>query len=378
MRMSEVIYLPQAKWKAGERRAFRTSSAFGHRFVPAFKIPPSGSFDHEEQRVLSTTEYLGRFGHQLAESRGRRLAFVDAELVDDDEHRRAVPVHPLTELLERARLSGALAAPIFSRTSSPDYLNAVTRFVERNDTLPTCFRVGMQELEYLSSASELADAARDVGSLPEKTVLLIDGGPVQVDDPAELARLLAFQLTRVVPPELWLRVFWSATSLPTKPKVKAGEVARFSRDDWAVYQQLLSMSDQLPLVPMFSDYMLEYPTGYAPLRVSPTAKLWYSSSREYILVKGKSTKVESKYKNIFAVAAQLAKLADVKGPDYSYGDEYIRRLSTGLGKTGNASMWKWCSTDHHITMVDDQLTKAFGISRARPQPAEPAEQLQLV
>lgn len=378
MRMAGVIYMPQAKWKSGERRAFRTASARADRFVPTFKITPAGSFDADEQRVLTPTEYLSKFGHQLAESRGRRLAFIDAELVDDDRHRKAVDAHPLTELLERARLCGANAAPTFSRSSSADYKEATRRFIQRDSNAVTCFRINLQELEDISSASELVSYVLDAGGTPGRTVLLIDGGPLQIDDPHDLANLLAAQMARLITRDTWLRVFWSATSFPNKPKMKTGALARFPRSDWKVYEAILRIREEFPVVPLFSDYMLEFPADYKPIRVSPTAKLLYSSESEYIYCKGRSTQAEGKYSNIFPVAAQLAAIEEMKGADYSLGDSYIHRLSSGAGKTGNASMWRWCSTDHHLAIVDDQLTRAFGISRERVAPLSTEEQLQLV
>lgn len=378
MRMSGVIYMPQAKWKSGERRAFRTASLQADRFVPAFKITPAGSFDSEEQRVLTPTEYLTRFGHQLAESRGRRLAFIDAELVDDERHSRAVDAHPLTELLQRARLCGANAAPIFSRSSSGEYKEAVRRFIQFDANAVTCFRVGLQEIEDISSALELAAHVLELGGKPAQTVLLIDGGPLQIDDPDDLAHLLAGQMARLIATDTWSRVFWSATSFPDKPKIRPGTLARFPRSDWKVYESILGMREEFPVLPMYSDYMLEFPADYKPVRVSPTAKLLYSSESEYIYCKGKSTKVEAKYSNIFPVAAQLAAIDEMKHAEYSLGDTYIHRLSAGHGKTGNASMWRWCSTDHHLAIVDEQLTRVLGISRERAAPSTPAEQLQLV
>lgn len=378
MRMSGVIYMPQAKWKAGERRAFKTASGQSDRLVPAFKITPAGSFDPDEQRVLSPTEYLRRFGQQLAESRGRRLTFIDAELVDDDRHRKAVDVHPLTELLERARLSGANAAPIFSRGCSADYAEAVRRFMRRDSNAVACLRVGLQELEEISSPKQLIDQVAGVGGIPSRTVLLVDGGPLQIDHPEELAHLLAVQMGRLIARDTWLKVFWSATSFPNKPKLKPGTLARYPRADWVLYEEILRIRDEFAVVPLFSDYMLEYPSDYSPIRVSPTAKLLYSSEKEYIYCKGRSTKSQGKYTNIFPVAAQLAAIDEMKAAEYCLGDAYIHRLAGGVGKTGNASMWRWCATDHHLTITDDQLTRALGIPRESAAPVRSAEQLKLV
>jgi len=379
MRIGNVLYMPQSKWKAGERRAFRSCMVSqADRVVPAFKITPSGSFDPDEQRVLTATEYMARFGQQLAESWGRRLAFIDAELIDDDRHKNAAGVHPLTELMERARLAGASAAPIFSPTSSPEYLAAVRRYVARDEEAISCLRLSLSDLEYAQNADELSARVFELGSRPSSTVLLIDGGPLQIDDPEDLAHLLASQMGRLIRPGEWLRVFWSTTSFPEKSGLRAGMVGLYPRKDWFVYEAILKHKDEFPIVPMFSDYMLEYPSNYSPAPVSPTAKLRYSTEADYVYFMGRSTKVENKYRNIFPVAEKLVSHEVFKGPDYSIGNAYIARLAAGCGKTGNASMWRWASTDHHLNLVDDQLCKAFGISRERASIVPSAEQLQLV
>jgi hypothetical protein len=379
MRMADVIYMPQAKWKSGERRAFATSAAArSGRIAPVFKVTPAGGFDPEEQRVLSTTEYLRRFGRQLADACGRRIAFIDAELIDDEFHREAITTHPLTELLERSRLEGANAAPVYGRSSSQDYLDAVRRFLLRDDKAISCIRIGLHELETISSAEELRAAATEAGGRPSSTVILIDGGPLAIDDPDDLAHLLAGHVARLISRDTWLRVFWSATTYPDKPKLKAGMLGRFKRRDWELYEAILRMRQEFSVVPMFSDYMLEYPAEYVPLRVAPTAKLSYSSETEYLHARGRSTRYEEKYRNIFPVAAQLAGTPEFKGPAYSMGNSYIAQLATGEGKTGNASMWRWCSTDHHLAMVNQQLTTALGLPSVIEEIAMPAEQMMLV
>jgi hypothetical protein len=262
--------------------------------------------------------------------------------------------------------------------SSPDYLAAVKRFTARDANAITCLRLGLQDLETIASAGELIEAASAVGGRPRSTVLLIDGGPLEIDDPDDLATLIAGQIARLVARDTWLRVFWSATTIPEKPKLKPGIIGRFPRLDWMLYQAILRMRDEFPVVPMFSDYMLEYPAQYAPVRVAPTAKLSYSTETEYLRVMGHSTRQEGKYRNIFPVAAQLAADLGFKGPSYSLGNAYIGHLASAKGKTGNASMWRWCSTDHHLAMVDDQLTKVFGIARVPKLSTIPAEQLLLV
>lgn len=379
MGVSDLIYLPQAKWKAGERRAFNSCAALRDgRLAPIFKITPAGGYDPDQQRVLTTAEYLHSFGAQLAASCGRRLAFIDVELIDDERHANAVGVHPLTELLVRSRLAGANASPVFSTSSSPEHKAAV-RAHYANGSQPTgCFKVGLHELETLRSAEDLIGYAEDFGASPASTLLLIDGGPLAIVESEEFAHLLATQLSRLVAPDRWAKVFWSATSFPDGPKLKAGEIGVFPRLDWTLFKYIRQNAAEFPVEIGFSDYMLEYPSQYNPVNVRATAKLSYSTKDDYIISKGRSTKVDSGYKNIFPVAKNLISHPGFMGEAYSLGDEYMARLASGTGRTGTASLWKWCATDHHLALVYNQLREMLAMPINIFEPVEPAEQLELL
>lgn len=236
----------------------------------------------------------------------------------------------------------------------------------------------VHELETVPDADTLRSFVVALGLSPARTVVLIDGGPLEIADPKDLAHLIAGQTSRLIAPSTWLRMFWSATTLPEKPKLKRGMIGRFSRADWALYQTILRMRDEFSVLPMFSDYMLEYPAFYKPANVAATAKLFYSTETDYLQYIGETTRTGDKFKNIFPVAALLANAQEFKGPEFCLGDAYIKKLSLGTGRTGHASMWRWCASDHHLALVDQQLTNAFGIHRSVIETTMPSEQLQLV
>ncbi|WP_150291705.1 beta family protein [Sphingobium estronivorans] len=379
MNLSNAVYLSQLKWKAGERRALATArSARSGRMIPAFKIPPAGGFDPEQQKVLTTTEYLRSFGKQLADCWDRRIAFIDAALIDDEHHREAIGGHPLTELLERARLAGGNAAPIFSSGNSDDYKAAVRRFLGRNDSPPSCLRLKIDEMENLEGPEALRVIAADFGANPSSTVILLDGGPLAIHEVNEFADILAGQIARLIAPNTWMRVFWSATSFPEQPKLKAGMDGSFPRLDWQLYRALMEHAGSLPVTPMFSDYALEYPSAYAPFNGAPSAHLRYSSVDEYFIFKGPSVRREQGYKAIFEVAERLVSSDAYAGADYSLGNAFIDRLATGIGKTGHASMWRWSSTDHHFSLVIEQLAEMFKLPKVSVRVSEPMEQLALL
>ncbi len=379
MHASQAIYMPQLKWKAGERRALKSvRSARNGRVIPAFKIPPAGSFDPDQQRVLTTVEYLHSFGRQLADCWDRRLALIDAELIDDQHHTEAVADHPLTALIERARLSGANAAPIFSFNNSPDYHRAVQRYAERNPAAPACLRIKLEQLESISNAEALANFVSQFGLTLGSVILLLDGGPLEISDAEDFTHLLSGQVARLITPNTWARVFWSATSFPEKPRLKAGMDGHFPRADWNLYRTILANREEFPIVPMFSDYALEYPSAYAPFNGAPSAHLRYSSTEQYHIFKGPSVRKENGFGAIFEVARRLVSSEVFSGAEFSLGDTFIRHLSDNAINTGGPAAWRWSATDHHFTLVMNQLIQAFGLVREASPAGLAVEQLELL
>src|SRR3546814_1511324 len=101
-------------------------------------MPPPGSFDHDSGKILTPTEHIKGFGSAFERVWGGRFAFVDATMMDSDEYYTACDGdHPLTVLLERARLpkGNVFCAPSTGLERSTRSQNAVQRFAERHTGL---------------------------------------------------------------------------------------------------------------------------------------------------------------------------------------------------------------------------------------------------
>jgi len=275
-------------------------------------------------------------------------------------------------------LAGASAAPIFGLGNSPDYLAAVRRYAERNPGASACFRIKLEELESIPNAQTLADFVRELDLASRSVTLLIDGGPLEVSDADDFSHLLSGQLGRLIAPNTWARVFWSATSFPDKPRLKAGMDGVFARTDWGLYRTILANRAEFPIVPMFSDYALEYPSAYAPFKGAPSAHLRYSSPERYHVFKGPSVRKEVGFKAIFEVAGRLVASDVFSGAEFSSGDAFIHQLAGAEGRTGDAPAWRWCGTDHHFTLVMNQLLEALGLAREVALADVALEQLELL
>jgi len=129
---------------------------------------------------------------------------------------------------------------------------------------------------------------------------------------------------------------------------------------------------------MFSDYALEYPSAYAPFNGAPSAHLRYSSPEHYHIFKGPSVRKEGGFKAIFEVAERLISSRVFSGAEFSSGDAFIHHLSSRTGRTGDAPTWRWSATDHHFTLVMNQLAEALGLAREVAPAGLAVEQLELL
>ena len=272
-----------------------------------------------------------------------------------------------------------MAAPVVSLQSSSSYIEAVKRYTSANRNWPICLRLSLSDMERLRSFGELEASVKGFGASAHNTVLLFDGGALHISDPEPFVHLVSERFAVLAPRDTWARVFWGSTSFPEKPNLKAGVDGRFPRSDWALYQSIVKNGSEFPSIPMFSDYALEFPSNYKPVRVPPVAHFRYSTETDYWIFKGHSTKKPNGFETIFPVARRLVESGQFFGDAYSLGNKFIANLVLEGVKTGNASTWRWASTDHHISLILNQLSALHDVrDHSTATVAAPLKQLQLI
>lgn len=366
--LHSVSYLAIVKWKAGERRALESLwPSRRHWMIPLFEMPPAGDFDHEEQRVLSPTEHIKSFGRRLHDSWGHSLAFIDAKAVDDDIHKAGLSAHPLTELLERARLAKALACPATSLKHSPEYQNAVRRFVSRDSHLPIAIRVNpLDDMESETFSKDLQGLLDHLGCAPERVALVLDFASLGALKRAEVDGFVETVIERIydaIALGPWLKVITAFTSFPVELKMKANTVETFPRTDWLAYCLLLERQPALRGVVAYGDYAIDCaPFAKSSGPISPSAQLRLTGGDDYVVVKGEQAKQPIGYGAIRPVADILSRRDEFAGPTICDGDAWVARLARDpKAGTGNASTWRWAGTDHHFAQVLNDLAALTGV-----------------
>ncbi len=362
-----VSYVSILKWKAGERQALSTlRGSHRGRLAPLFLMPPSGDFDHETGRRLTPLEHIRLFGKRLYDVWGRSPVFVDAIGIDDETHRQGLTVHPLTELLGRAHAARALACPATTMDRSPEYQEAVRRFVERHEHLPICIRVTPIDMESGRFSSDLLALLERLGCGPDRVALVLDFssmGALKAQEVEPFAEVLAERIYSLPAPLGWLKVVTAFTSFPKALKMKPNEVKLFPRTDWMTYCRLIEREPDLIQRVAFADYAVDTaPFVISKGNATPSAHLRYTTPTDYLVVKGEQAKKPLGYRAIYPVADILAGREEFEGASFSDGDAFISRLAARDPEitTGNAATWRWASTDHHLARVLGDLKVLAG------------------
>lgn len=360
-------YLAVLKWKQGERNALPTHRPGLTRLHVLFDIPPAGDFDHEQQRKLTPTEHIKMFGKRLHDAWGNRIAFIDAGMVDDELHKEGLTRHPLTELIERARLAGAKACPCISMTHSVEYRLAVQRFVMWNPELPICIRVGATQLDTPDFQKKLLALLQELKCEASRCFLVLDFKAL--DTPTEEAvdpfvdTLVDF-IAGLPLIHSWLGFAVVMSSFPITNKLKPGQVGTYPRTDLMAYRKLISNPRELLRTPMFGDYGLDTSPMQTPGRRTPSAHLRYSTPNSYAVAKGTTVKKPHGYDAIYLVADLLTSQPFFMGAGYSLGDRFIMSLQGRAKAKGNAAKWRWASTDHHLTGNLEIVARLYNLEEA--------------
>lgn len=373
-------YLAILKWKQGERAALSTFRASASRLHVLFEMPPAGDYDHEKRRPLTPTEHIKLFGKKLYDAWGNRVAFIDASHIDDDLHKKGFARHPLTELLERARLAGASACPAVSPTHSDEYREAVRRFVEWHADFPVCIRLETKHLDSPTFHLDLETLIQELNCRPFKCFVVLDFKNLElpsVEAEDSFVEMLADRLADFPFLHDWAGIAVALSSFPVELKMKPGEVKQFPRTDLPVYQKLISNPKRLLRTAMFGDYAVDTSPIVKPQRRTPSAHFRYSTPKGYAIAKGTTVKKPHGYEAIYPVADLLASQAFFMGGDFSDGDEFIVSLQKRAPAKGNAATWRWASTDHHLTCNVGLIAELYRLAPIEAQSSSQNEPKQL-
>jgi hypothetical protein len=130
-----------------------------------------------------------------------------------------------------------------------------------------------------------------------------------------------------------------------------------------LWDTLLANRERLSRMPTFADYGIGHPDpveeAFDPRRMSISGQLRYTADAYWLMVKGRSTKTAG-YDQMRALCQRLMERPEYSGPDFSWGDKYVRDCAAGAVGPGNPTVWRKIGTTHHLMFVANQLATLNG------------------
>ena len=343
-------YVPVLKVKRGEKAALHAiSPTLRPRITPLLEIV--------ERTKPTVAEHLDTAFKGLADSVvPYSRCFLDASEIAPDGPLAAA------EVFAGASADGIVFTPVTGISRSADVTAALSY-----RSSGVAVRLTRQEFENGGLPNSLSRFMSLNGLTLEETDLIIDLGPV--DDlvtPGVIGLTNAF-LADVPDHARWRTFTVSACAFPPS----MGGVHRNSHDfvergEWVAWRENLhARRNDILRLPTYSDSAIQNPAGvegfdFRLMQVSASVR--YTSSDNWLLIKGESTRIIPPSAQFPTLATQLVYghlSGEYEGRSHCEGCALIRSSADGAPGIGSAEAWRRIGTIHHITTVVQDLEALF-------------------
>jgi hypothetical protein len=350
-------YVPILKGKDGEYGALSSMSPDEkEEITPLIEIPPI-PWDHTNDVPEKTIDqHLLKVDRKLEKSWGMDQPFFLDLMWIGERERMSDGEHSLAYLFNRARLAGLKAIPVTGLVRADDYQEACRNAAE-GDKRGVCLRLlkdDLQEQDTLETAiTKLLESLR---VSPADTDLILDLGSLHKEgehEPSTDAVSLIESLPLI---KKWRSFTLAATGFPVDLMgLPPSEISSIRRLEWTLWR---SLGDDRRIVrtPAFGDYAIAHPQPpeVDPRLMRPSASIRYTTDDVWLVLKGKNLK-DYGYRQFHDVSKSLLKIGAYSGPEFSWGDRYIKDCANRTVSSGNLTTWRKVGTSHHIAFVMKQI-----------------------
>ena len=355
---AKPIYVPVLKGKEGEYGALEALPASVRaRLMPLIEIPDVPYDYANEGSAKSLDDHLNGTARRLKKCCQGGPVYLDLPWFEGEERLSDGRV-ALEAVLADCAVEGVRAVPIVSRTKSADYLLAASRYSAKTD-YRAGIRLGVADFgEEVDVESELRRLVGGLGPTNASSLdLVLDLADVGLD--SARAALVARSVFSMVPAkEEWRRVILVAGSFPEDlSDVDAATVSTLPRREWDLWKTLQKRPGLLPRRDLiFGDYGIANPVTKEldPRTMRMSASIRYTTPKNWLVLKGRNVR-QYGFDQYFELCKALVSRPEYSTRDFSWGDKYISDCAEGMTGPGNATTWRKVGTNHHITLVVDQI-----------------------
>lgn len=356
MPVTKHRYLCALKQKAGEFDAVRElAPAVWARWNPLFELlslDPDDSTDQTEADNL-----IAKCVHGLRRScRQGTTIFLD---FDGMELLGPHAARIVEQILMQVAAQGIQPVPVLSLGSSQSVVQGAAAFIAGNEKC-CAVRLFVDDLNP-SPATALSQLLTQVGLHAEQCHLILDLEYLPQEQVPTWALTLPIILPTVPMVSEWATITLLATGVPQILNIPSASNSVLNRTELELFN--LVRNQIAPSVRRldFGDYAVSNPvsTDFDPRTMQVCPKIFYTTQNGWITYKGRSTRRHG-WDQCHQMCQQLSTDPGFQGQMYSAGDAYISNCATRAVSSGNGRTWKKVGTNHHITLVADQIANLPG------------------
>lgn len=351
------IYVPILKLKKGEQMALKElDKSIKNEIMPLLEIPPR-DYDFEKKKFKKTVdEHLQDVGNIIQDVWGNKPVYLDMLWIDKSD-RMKNGNHYVEYILDDARKLGLKIIPVVGTDRDTHYQAAVKNAIAI-DKLGVCFRIIRNDFDNIDS--NINHLLSSLNVTPNEVDLVIDFKSIK---PKEKNRILLFLIGLIhTLPYLteWRNLILTCTVIPKDlSEVEKNSIEVLERSEWQIWNKLVSIK-KLDRIPNFGDYTISPPEPFIadPRMIKMSANIRYTSKNKFIFFKGEQ--LRKGYDQYHLLAQQVINHSEYYGQLYSKGDKYIFDVANKKDGPGNSTNWRYAGTNHHITVVVNELSNLNG------------------
>lgn len=343
-------YVPSLRWRQGEYQALLAlTDKAKARSVPLITIPRI-EFDFESGKLKHTVhEHVEPFPRRYKAKWGTRPAWIDIDTsLHNDTMQSGQDV--VSYVFESLRKFDAQAGPVLTIGADKAVVGRIAKVIQvekRGMALRARFEDIMRPT-YTQAAHDLMNA---VGLSPQGVDFIVDLGAPTFEPYAAFAIALRAALLRLGDLAQFRNLVLIGTAMPDTLSDVSKDGADLPRHDWLFYKSFVGSLPSGLRRPNYGDYTVVHPSFSAlDMRMlKPAGKIVYATSLNWAVYKGGAFRDDPG--QMHDHCGELVSSKEYRGPDFSYGDEYIDLCAKKKEGPSNQTQWKKVAINHHITQT---------------------------
>jgi len=362
--MSIKHYVPILRPKQGEVWAIRDLSEVAQeRITPFFDIHRVQIKDGKKEKSLDA--HLDSIIKRICKDWPSNREFLWDLFSIALSERLQIKYHPVLGFGESLFNNKMTAIPTIGTDRDEAYLMAVKSLLNKGMADSICLRILRDDLETpMESVSQINTILNRLDISQSSCHLLIDMRVVEerlIEDNIEAVS----EFTSELDMDMWKTFTFSSSSFPIDMSwLPPDSDSRVPRVEMKLWNALTQAEPLIGRKSNFSDYAIINPEkpDVDPLRIRAGGKIRYATETDWIIVKGHGLHRGQKFNQYRKLSRKVMGFPEYRGTSYSWGDDFLDKCSKGKVGTGSLTTWVKVDTNHHLTLVGEQISTLFASS----------------